>query len=1464
LTTGDFPQSSTAPITRVKGNVFAHGNFSKPFAGGIQMRSNLVEFFKLPEVPSASAGRFRPPTDTGPLWALLGYLALHAVEPYAQRPTGPIAPSGLRTAAPSSARGTPNLTKPPGPDESAANVTSGAPPISAERRALVDRARKEWIDRLIDPSRNNNLLFFRPLKLATLDLSDAGPEVSGALIRGETISLDRLVAPEREVQAVAQAKEIRKRAIANLEDRGLETLYLAYGMASWPANDDGRPPTAPILLVPIELELRGREGRQINVRRKGDVQVNLVLLHFLEQAGCRLQPEDLFDAAKVGDDFEPNEVLGRLAHSAAGVKGLTTSPRMILGNFSFQKMALVKDLREREDQFAAHDLIAAIAGDIDAREKAVARRSDSSLTIDLDEVPANDEHVVRDADASQQRAIVATLSGRDGIIDGPPGTGKSQTIANLIACLAARGRRVLFVAEKRAALEVVQRRLDEVGLAHLTLDLHGADLTRARVMASFAESLKHLRTIGPVDPAVIHRDFEDRRARLNEHVRRMTARRPPSQLSAYEIQVRLLAIPAEARMTTRWRRPDIDTLTADVAERIRLRLTEAAGFETLFLRSDPSPWTGAELTTAQIVEEVVERAERLAHRHWPSFAAALRDAVQKAGLPYPTSLSDAVSAKQLLEDVAATLDLYSPTVYEFDLDEASRVLAPAAKGFWSAATAWCRDAAFRAWRRQLRSVRRARRAAGKVLYEEACQAAEQKKRWMTRASQLPTSMPDLTTLRSTFGAVVEELPPLTRQLRKSDLDQWPLERLGQFFDSLADDTVTPYRLPALCTIERDLTEQRATPFVEELRGERLPTTLWCPGFDFSWLASCYDRARLEDPALAGFNGVVHDRFVQDFIRLDCERLQLAAMRVNREHAERAVAAMNSHPAQTAIVEREAAKRARHLPVRRLLAEAPDVLTALRPCWMASPLSVSQLVSADRRYFDVVIFDEASQVLPEDAVCSILRADQTIVAGDPRQLPPTPFFAAGGEDDEEATDTFTPVGFESVLDLMSGFLQSPWTLTWHYRSKDEALIAFSNAHIYDWQLITFPGCGGQTSVRLEAIEPLPDHDDRMGSAANEVRRVVELIVAHAAQCPNQSLGVIALGLPHARRIEAALEDALRHRSDLDAFFAVGSGPSDRRFFLKNLERVQGDEADAIILTLGVAKDRTGRVDLRQFGPLNGPHGTRRLNVAITRARRRMVLVSSISHWDLDPARASDGVKLVRHYLEYTASGGARLAKDSATTVEVNAFERSVLDALRSKGIDAEPQWGVSGYRIDLAARHPRRPGRFVLAVECDGASYHSAPTARDRDRLRQQHLEALGWRFHRIWSTDWFLRRDEELSRLVEGYARAVEFADRLDAEDPRQSNASAAEPISRTPSAVDAPSVPLSRGPRPNIPERSLDGRHLDSLVTWIQSDGRLRTDEDLLLEVMEELGFERRGVRIETLIRSAITRAKGKRADIR
>ena len=327
------------------------------------------------------------------------------------------------------------------------------------------------------------------------------------------------------------------------------------------------------------------------------------------------------------------------------------------------------------------------------------------------------------------------------------------------------------------------------------------------------------------------------------------------------------------------------------------------------------------------------------------------------------------------------------------------------------------------------------------------------------------------------------------------------------------------------------------------------------------------------PNLAGFNGSAHQRFREEFCELDKERLNLSVQRARRAHAEQALGAMNAHPDQEDLIRREAAKRARHIPFRKLLAQTPDVLTALRPCWFASPLSVSELMPAARRYFDVVLFDEASQVLPEDAVPALLRASTAVVAGDQNQLPPTTFFDVSGDEDEEAESASAVQGFESLLDQMIGLIEKPWSLDWHYRSLDESLIAFSNRHIYGDRLITFPGAGGPPALSHVIVPFLPDQDGQEESSSAEVRRVVELVLKHATERPTETLGVITMGIKHARRVEAALDHALISRPDLEAFFAENKN---ERFFVKNLERVQGDERDAIILTVGYGKDRSGKL------------------------------------------------------------------------------------------------------------------------------------------------------------------------------------------------------------------------------------------------------------------------------------------------
>jgi very-short-patch-repair endonuclease len=537
-----------------------------------------------------------------------------------------------------------------------------------------------------------------------------------------------------------------------------------------------------------------------------------------------------------------------------------------------------------------------------------------------------------------------------------------------------------------------------------------------------------------------------------------------------------------------------------------------------------------------------------------------------------------------------------------------------------------------------------------------------------------------------------------------------------------------------------------------------------------------------------------------------QHLAANAGRVRRAWADRLRAAQDRHPLQARVIRKQAALRRRHLPLRRLLDQTSDVLFPLKPCWAMSPLMVSQVLPATRM-FDVVIFDEASQIIPADAIPSIMRGHQIVVAGDDRQLPPTNFFRQFSDEADESADDESLVsfgaGFESVLDALRPLLPTA-PLAWHYRSRDERLVAFSNTHIYGGALTTFPGVLRDDCLRHVVVAQGPGRGQEVSVTA-EVDKVVELILEHARTRPRESLGVIALGVKHAERIDAALRAALADRPDLEGFFAEDSTEP---FFVKNLERVQGDERDAIILSIGYGKHPDGRMRY-QWGPLLRDGGERRLNVAATRAKHRLTLVSSFSSNDVDPDRVTKaGARLLADYLEYAGSGGSVIEASGRT--EQNPFEADVRDRLAAAGIMVVPQYGVGGYRVDFAATHPQDADRMVLAIETDGASYHQSRSVRDRDRLRGEHLQRLGWSFHRLWSTNWFQDPQAEVTKLRDAYQRAVSAADPPAAQ-PSAGEAPAgeapAEPgqaLSRqAPVAQPAPPAPGHDLSRPAPPEVS-------------------------------------------------------------
>lgn len=518
-----------------------------------------------------------------------------------------------------------------------------------------------------------------------------------------------------------------------------------------------------------------------------------------------------------------------------------------------------------------------------------------------------------------------------------------------------------------------------------------------------------------------------------------------------------------------------------------------------------------------------------------------------------------------------------------------------------------------------------------------------------------------------------------------------------------------------------------------------------------------------EPALREFFGREHNERIERFRELD-EKLASLSRELIRARLAAGIPrdqGIDDVPkAEIGLLLKEIGKRMRHIPVRKLLAGIPKLLPKLKPCVLMSPLSVAQYLEASHESFDVVIFDEASQIPVWDAVGAIARGKQLIMVGDPKQLPPTNFFSSAGEEDEDDLTPDAHKDLESVLDeLMSNQVRHK-RLQWHYRSRHEGLIAFSNRQYYENDLLTFPSPdAGHGGVQFKH---LPDaRYDKGGSRTN--KKEAEALVAELVKRlrttggPQRSYGVVTFSQAQQQLVENLLDEERRKHPEIEIHFGDEPPVEGEPVFVKNLENVQGDERDVILFSICYGPDEAGKVSMN-FGPLNRDGGERRLNVAITRAKHEVLVYSGLRADQIDLTRTrARGVRDLKHFLDYADRGPKALTAANTATVSAEAdseFERMVAARLRQAGYEVHHQVGCSGYRIDLGVVDPVAPGRYLLGIECDGATYHRAATARDRDKLRQLILEGLGWKLHRIWSTDWWHDAGKEMDRLLARLATA--------------------------------------------------------------------------------------------------------------
>jgi very-short-patch-repair endonuclease len=519
-------------------------------------------------------------------------------------------------------------------------------------------------------------------------------------------------------------------------------------------------------------------------------------------------------------------------------------------------------------------------------------------------------------------------------------------------------------------------------------------------------------------------------------------------------------------------------------------------------------------------------------------------------------------------------------------------------------------------------------------------------------------------------------------------------------------------------------------------------------FDMAYYEALFTDQVRQEPALARFDGQLHARLASEFVDLDKQRIAASSLEVVRAHHRR-IPQGGGGVGPLGVLRGEMARRRGHMPIRQLMLKAAPAIQALKPVMMMSPLSVAQFLTPGQLTFDLLVMDEASQIQPVDALGAIARCRQVVVVGDERQLPPTKFFSkmTGGQPEDDDGDGAQVADIESILGLFTARGLPQRMLRWHYRSRHQSLIAVSNSQFYENKLFIVPSPYTQEAGMGLQFHHIPDgifDSGNTGTNAVEARRVAEAIIRHAKTAPQHSLGVATFSVKQRRAIQDQLELLRRANPDTEPFFH--SHPSEP-FFVKNLENVQGDERDVIFISVGYGRNAQGYMAMR-FGPLSADGGERRLNVLISRAKRRCEVFASITDEDIDLDRGKGkGVFAFKLFLHFARTGRLALAETTGREHD-SVFEIQVANALQARGYQVHPQVGIAGFFIDLAIADADRPGRYLLGIECDGASYHRSRSARDRDRLRQAVLEDHGWIIHRIWSTDWFQRPRDQLQLVI--------------------------------------------------------------------------------------------------------------------
>ena len=1249
----------------------------------------------------------------------------------------------------------------------------------------------------------------------------------------QEIENKRLHSLYSEAENAAALKALYRNSKSSLEENGANTLYLAIGLLRWYETEKSETPRyAPILLLPIEIIRRNSVSGYVIRSRDEDVIANITLAEMLRQNfGVNLGLPDPLPTDESGVDVP--KIFAIVRNAIMNVKRWDIEEKAVIGNFSFNKFVMWNDIHSHAELLVKSPIVDSLVnGRLTAAPAPAAMTAEE---MDRQYTPA-DMLLPVSCDSSQLEAVEEAVSGGSFIMFGPPGTGKSQTITNIIANALYRGKRVLFVAQKAAALEVVRTRLDKLGLSPFCLDVFSNKANKTQVLAQLNNCTQVTRYKSPADFEIDTKRLMELRQEFNG-IMDATHKKLDCGLSMYDAVSQYIAMGDDVEADIPYLNYSIDTVTPSLVATWFDIISEAS----VICKSIGNPVDHPlnclypkeyKPDSGRIFTEICQSTINTLKKNYKS----IEDCNTLLKVDNPDSYDHFALYSILLKHISKLTAMTAKAASFSDNDgkapqyfqaiqhgkNASEIRAQILKNFKPEILSQDWASTKIEWEQSIGKFFIMRYFAQKGIKKKLAQyaisanlpdpsetfnllakfnaenAEAEKFRelteifdgvdsddWATKEQILRDVLDINSDIRNLSGSPIEyqqikqnfaamfaqgftmfkdfyapkfsQFTTLDEQAhndfgRLYDIAQLAnningtnsvihseiamLEKIVANIDSLKDWYI-------FVAIRRKMDEMCSHYIVEYFDETNSKPDTWLPRFKKSFYKAVVEEVFATSPALQLFKGEIFDEKIKRYRELNDKYMELAKAEIYAKLASNAPdfsveASKNSEPG---ILMKNIRSNGRGTSIRTIFDQLPNLLPRLCPCMLMSPMSVAQyLTLTDKPQFDLTIFDEASQMPTSDAVGAIARSKNVIITGDPKQMPPTSFFSSTQTDEEniEVED------LESILDDALALNIKSRKLLWHYRSKHESLITFSNHEYYDNSLLTFPSPDNRTSkVTFVKVD---GYYDRSKSRCNpaEAKAVVEEVERRLSdpELSKRSIGIVTFSIVQQHLIDDMLTDLFAQKPNLEAIANNEQEP----LFCKNLESVQGDERDVILFSVGYGPDKDGKVSMN-FGPLNQKGGERRLNVAVSRARYEMKIFSTLTADMIDTNRtAAVGVAGLKKFLAFAQHGVSGI-RGNGEAIN-NEVAKDISRALRKKGYESDIQVGCSGFRVDVAVCDPDDKNRYILAILTDSNEPSRTRTARDREICQPSVLKMLGWNVMKVWSVDWYNDRDAVIAKIV--------------------------------------------------------------------------------------------------------------------